>query len=99
MRKSAPPGTMRHGRRWSYGESGEAPPTEGRASERMTPVNANGEGLLGIVLQDSFRLTRMIGQGGMGTVYEGTQLRLNKRVAVKVLARQLASNEEALARF
>jgi serine/threonine protein kinase len=65
----------------------------------MTPLSANGEGLLGTVLQDSFRLIRLIGQGGMGTVYEGTQLRLNKRVAVKVLARQLASNEEALARF
>src|ERR1022692_2238839 len=65
----------------------------------MTPANENGDGLLGTVLQDSFRLTRLIGQGGMGTVYEGTQLRLNKRVAVKVLARQLASNEEALARF
>jgi serine/threonine-protein kinase len=65
----------------------------------MTPANANGDGLLGTVLQDSFRLNRLIGQGGMGTVYEGTQLRLNKRVAVKVLARQLASNEEALARF
>ncbi|HEY5287406.1 MAG TPA: hypothetical protein VIJ50_09910 [Solirubrobacteraceae bacterium] len=65
----------------------------------MTAGGLNGETLLGTVLQDSFRLTRLIGQGGMGTVYEGTQLRLNKRVAVKVLARQLASNEEALARF
>ena len=57
------------------------------------------DNLVGTVLQDSFRLTRRIGEGGMGTVYEGTQLRLNKRVAVKLLARQLASNDEALARF
>jgi serine/threonine-protein kinase len=35
----------------------------------------------------------------MGAVYEATHLRLNKRVAVKVMARELASNEEALARF
>jgi eukaryotic-like serine/threonine-protein kinase len=35
----------------------------------------------------------------MGTVYEAAQLRLNKRVAVKVMARELASNAEALARF
>ena len=35
----------------------------------------------------------------MGTVYEGTQLRLNKRVAIKLLSRHLATNEEALARF
>jgi serine/threonine-protein kinase len=35
----------------------------------------------------------------MGAVYEAIQLRLNKRVAVKLMARELASNQEALARF
>ena len=64
----------------------------------MTP-SIQRDGLVGTVLQDSFQLTRLIGQGGMGTVYEGKQLRLNRRVAVKLLARELASNEEALARF
>ena len=39
------------------------------------------------------------GQGGMGGVYEARQLRLDKRVAIKVLARELAANAEALARF
>jgi serine/threonine-protein kinase len=58
-----------------------------------------GEDLVGAVLQDSYRVTRRIGRGGMGAVYEGTQLRLSKRVAIKVLARELSSNEEALARF
>ena len=60
---------------------------------------AAGDGLVGTVLQDSYRVSRMIGRGGMGAVYEGTQLRLNKRVAIKVLARELSSNQEALARF
>jgi serine/threonine-protein kinase len=35
----------------------------------------------------------------MGTVYEAVQTRLGKRVAVKVMARDLAANTEALARF
>jgi serine/threonine-protein kinase len=35
----------------------------------------------------------------MGAVYEAVQLRLNKRVAVKLMARELAANHEALARF
>jgi len=35
----------------------------------------------------------------MGAVYEAVQLRLNKRVAVKLMARDLAANREALARF
>jgi serine/threonine protein kinase len=58
-----------------------------------------GDGWVGTVLQDTFELTRLLGRGSMGCVYEGAQLRLNKRVAVKVLARELARNEEALARF
>ena len=57
------------------------------------------EALVGTVLQDSYRLTRLIGAGGMGAVYEGLQLRLNKRVAVKLMVRDLAANQEALARF
>ena len=35
----------------------------------------------------------------MGWVYEARQIRLNKRVAVKVMSRELAANREALARF
>jgi serine/threonine-protein kinase len=35
----------------------------------------------------------------MGAVYEAVQLRLNKRVAIKLMASELAANEEALARF
>jgi serine/threonine-protein kinase len=35
----------------------------------------------------------------MGAVYEGVQTRLRKRVAIKVMDRNLAANSEALARF
>ena len=55
--------------------------------------------LAGTVLEGAYRLVRLKGQGGMGAVYEAVQLRLNKRVAVKLMARELASNPEALARF
>jgi serine/threonine protein kinase len=55
--------------------------------------------LVGSVLQDAYQVTRLIGQGGMGTVYEATQTRLKKRVAIKVMDRKLAENAEALARF
>jgi serine/threonine protein kinase len=62
-------------------------------------MSVGGDGWVGAVLQDSFRLTRLVGSGAMGSVYEGSLLRLDKRVAVKVLARELAGNQEALARF
>ncbi len=53
----------------------------------------------GALLEGAYRIFRVVGEGGMGTVYEGLQLRLNKRVAIKVMSRELAANSEALARF
>jgi serine/threonine protein kinase len=58
-----------------------------------------GEMPLGTVLGEAYRLTRRIADGGMGTVYEAEHLRLGRRCAVKVLARDLAQNREALTRF
>ena len=55
--------------------------------------------LVGSLLQDQYKVTRLIGQGGMGAVYEATNTRLKKRVAIKVMDRNLADNKEALARF
>jgi len=57
------------------------------------------DALVGTVLEGAYRITRLIGQGGMGAVYEAVQLRLNKRVAVKLMAGNLAADHEALARF
>jgi serine/threonine protein kinase len=57
------------------------------------------DALVGTVLEGAYRITRLIGQGGMGAVYEAVQLRLNKRVAIKLMARDLAANHQALARF
>jgi serine/threonine-protein kinase len=57
------------------------------------------DALVGSVLEGAYRITRLIGEGGMGAVYEAVQLRLNKRVAIKLMARDLAANREALARF
>ena len=57
------------------------------------------EALVGSVLEGTYRIVTLLGAGGMGAVYEACQLRLNKRVAVKVMARELTENREALARF
>jgi serine/threonine protein kinase len=53
----------------------------------------------GTVLDEGYRLIRRISEGGMGTVFEAVQLRMDRRVAVKVMHSGLAENAEALARF
>ena len=55
--------------------------------------------LVGTTLGDAYRIIRQIGEGAMGGIYEARQLRLDKRVAIKILARELAANGEALLRF
>jgi eukaryotic-like serine/threonine-protein kinase len=46
-----------------------------------------------------FRLIREIGRGGMGVVFEAEQESLGRRVAVKVLPRQVLLDEKHLKRF
>jgi eukaryotic-like serine/threonine-protein kinase len=55
--------------------------------------------LAGSVLEGAYRLVRLIGQGGMGAVYEAIQLRLQKRVAIKLMAPSEMSDLVSLARF
>jgi eukaryotic-like serine/threonine-protein kinase len=63
------------------------------------PAETQWDARLGTVLEGAYRITRLIGEGGMGAVYEAIQLRLNKRVAIKLMARALTANPDALARF
>lgn len=46
-----------------------------------------------------FRIIRHIGSGGMANVFEAEQIRLKRRVALKVLAPQLALSEKAILQF
>lgn len=46
-----------------------------------------------------FRLIRVLGQGGMGIVYEAEQLSMGRRVALKVLPFMAVAQEHALQRF
>jgi len=47
----------------------------------------------------SFKILAEIGRGGMGVVYEAEDVRLQRRVALKVLPPEIASNPASLDRF
>lgn len=51
------------------------------------------------IADGAYHIVRRIGEGGMATVHEAIQTCLNRRVAVKVMAHELATNREAIARF
>ncbi|MCC6899492.1 MAG: serine/threonine protein kinase [Polyangiaceae bacterium] len=54
---------------------------------------------IGSVVLGCYELRSLIGQGGMGAVYEARHLRLGRRVAVKVVRPGLADDAKVLARF
>jgi serine/threonine protein kinase len=47
----------------------------------------------------NYRIIRRLGVGGMGTVYLAEHPLIGKRVALKVIHRELSSNKEVIARF
>ena len=50
-------------------------------------------------IDGKYRLERLIGRGGMGAVYRGTDVRLGREVAIKVLTGALFGDPAALRRF
>jgi serine/threonine protein kinase len=54
---------------------------------------------LGQVLDEKYRLERLLGQGGMGAVYLATHLGTDRYVALKLIAPQFMRNEEFVQRF
>jgi eukaryotic-like serine/threonine-protein kinase len=57
------------------------------------------DGLLGQTLADKYRVEERISEGGMGTVYRGTHILMDKTVAIKVLHSALAADDVIVARF
>jgi serine/threonine-protein kinase len=53
----------------------------------------------GDIIDGKYRIVRLIGEGGMGAVYEGENTRIHRRVAIKVLHSSVAEQAEAVARF
>ena len=55
--------------------------------------------LIGQTLAGKYRIEKLIKQGGMGAVYRGKHVLMDKTVAIKVLKPSLAGDEAVVARF
>jgi serine/threonine protein kinase len=59
----------------------------------------NLERYVGQVLDEKYRLERLLGQGGMGAVFLATHLGTDRYVALKLIAPQFMQNQEFVERF
>jgi serine/threonine protein kinase/ankyrin repeat protein len=55
--------------------------------------------MIGRLLDGKYRLEELIGRGGMGAVYRAMHVGTGRKVAVKVIAPELAGNREFIERF
>jgi serine/threonine-protein kinase len=63
------------------------------------PLSTQPHPLVGTVLRGTYEVKRLLDRGGMGIVFEAEQVRLRRKVAIKVLPGHLAQESQALLRF
>ncbi|MGA9769442.1 MAG: TonB family protein [Blastocatellia bacterium] len=75
----------------------KTPTPETELTVKMKPTQ--DDPMIGRVIAGRYRLIEKLGQGGMGAVYKGQHVKINRLTAIKVLTTELVSNQEFIARF
>ena len=57
------------------------------------------DSLIGRVMADRYHILKRIGEGGMGRVYLGEHVKMNRQCAIKVMSPALVNDHESAARF
>ena len=76
----------------------EPAPAEAVARPSLS-LGTSHSNLVGHVLLDRYRLIKLIGEGGMGSVYQAEHITIGRKLAVKVLAQEYCDSPEVVARF
>jgi eukaryotic-like serine/threonine-protein kinase len=69
------------------------------ATPRADSAGRAGDPLIGEVLGRTYRIVRVLGQGGMAKLYEAEHLRIETHFAIKVIHDDLAADPSLIARF
>jgi len=85
--------------------AGVPPPTaqdgnvRGRGERPPTPKPGGPRSLIGSTISDRYLIERLLGEGGMGAVYQAEHTLMRKRMAIKVLHPEMTRLPEVVARF
>jgi len=80
----------------SYGVDDLFCPTDGT---RLVKLLVKPDSLIGRIFDNRYEVRSVLGNGGMGTVYRGWQLSVDREVAIKVIHPKLASVRSVAKRF
>jgi serine/threonine-protein kinase len=69
------------------------------ATPRPETTTPTGDPMIGTVLGHTYRILRVLGEGGMARLYEAEHLRVDRRYAIKIIHDDLARMPDLLARF
>jgi serine/threonine-protein kinase len=84
-----------------FAEAVNVCPEDGTAlqADPTVAMDSQSDPLVGLTLDEKYRLDSCIGIGGMGTVYRATHLLIDRPVAIKVLNPRYVEDEAAQTRF
>src|ERR1017187_4492974 len=78
---------------------GPVPAAGAAVSTTVPPPPPKVDPYVGKTIDGRYLIERVLGEGGMGVVYAGRHKVIDKRVAIKVLRGEMATDQELLERF